>query len=81
MSIDAKYLEFFKMTEPIRQVGFEMYLISLLCFKGSFVCSLFLNFKGKMRYWLTGVGAVFLSYSWFNIKTIMNYASTLLFGG
>ena len=34
MSIDEKYIEFFRMTEPIRQIGFDTYLISLLCFKG-----------------------------------------------
>lgn len=81
MAIDDKYLEFFRMTEPIRQIGFDTYLISLLCFKGSFICSLFLTFKGRLRYWLSGVGSLFLLYSSYNINTIMKFASTLLFGG
>ena len=81
MGVDAQYLKFFEMTEPIRQIGFETYIISLLCFKGAFVCSLFLTFKGRLRYWLSGLGTLGLAYSWYNIKMIMNFASTLLFGG
>mmetsp|Transcript_3541 Transcript_3541/g.8092 ORF Transcript_3541/g.8092 Transcript_3541/m.8092 type:complete len:242 (-) Transcript_3541:175-900(-) len=81
MGADAQYLQFLEMTEPIRRIGFDTYIVSLLCFKGAFVCSLFLTFKGRLRYWLSGVGTLGLAYSWYNIKTIMSFASTLLFGG
>ena len=79
MGIDANYLKFFEMTASIRKSGFDMYVLSLLSFNGSFAMSLFLHYKGPMRMGLSGLAFVFTLFSWVNISRIMGLASVLLF--
>ena len=79
MNSDAEYLEFFKMTGPIRKKGFQMYVVSLLGFKGSFILSLFLSGKSKLRYYLSGFAFAISLLSCFYIKRIMDLASAILY--
>lgn len=79
MGMDAAYLEFFAAMESVRKLGFDMYLLSLVSFGGSFVASLFLNYKGRMRYAMSGSALMCTLFSWVTIRKILKAASTAIF--
>ena len=76
---DAAFVEFFQATSVIRESGFTSFLLALLAFKSSFVLSLWLNFEGKMRWWLSGIVLGVDLAGWWAWSTIMTLANKILF--
>lgn len=76
---DAAFQQFFHATTFIRESGFHSFLLALMSFKSSFVLSLWLNFKGRMRWWLSGLVLGVDLVGWYAWSTIMTLANTILF--
>lgn len=76
---DLADMQFFEMTSSFRENAFHTFIISLLSFNSSFILSLFLNYEGKMRWWVAGSAAVLSVISWWQWSEIMSIASTLIF--
>jgi len=73
------YIAFFDATQVIRENAFHSFIISLLSFNTSFILSLFLNYEGEMRWWVSGIAAALSVLSWWQWSSIMSIASQLIF--
>ena len=58
MGDDQAFVALFQSTASVRALGFETMVCSLFCLKMSFVMSVFLYFKGKVRYYLSSIATV-----------------------
>ena len=76
---DAAFVEFFQATTMIRESGFNAFILALVSFKSSFVLSLWLNFEGKMRWWLSGLVLGADLVGWYAWSTIAVLANKILF--
>ena len=76
---DEALVEFLAQTEGIRAGGFNAFLASLLFFKCSFLSSVFINYEGKMRWWLAGLVLAVDLIGWWKWSTIHVLASKLIF--
>lgn len=79
MGHDQEFLKFFEATLFYRQAAFDAFVLSLVSFELSFLSSLYINYKGKMRYLITGLALCFLLASFYHWATIMAIAGKLLF--
>jgi len=79
LGMDVAYLEFFEATTMIRESGFSAFILALVSFKSSFVLSLWLNFQGKLRWWLSGLVLGVDLIGWVAWSTIMQLANQILF--
>lgn len=80
MGHDDEFLRFFAATTGIRETGFDAFLGMLICFKASFLLSLFLNYEGnpRLRWWVSGLVLAVDMYAWWNWSTIFKLADDLL---
>ena len=80
MGNDAAFLNFFEATTGIRETGFDSFLGMLLCFKLSFLLSLFLTYEGnpKLRWWISSLVLLVDLFAWWNWSRIFLLASNLL---
>ena len=76
---DQAFVEFFSVTALYRKLAFDAFLVCLVSLKASFTLSLFLNFDGKMRWWVSGVAAAISLLSLYHWHNIMTVAGRLLF--
>lgn len=76
---DEGGVQFFDATQSIRQNAFHAFIISLISFNTSFILSLFLNYEGKMKWWVAGIAAALSLLSWWQWSSIMHIASQLIF--
>jgi len=70
---DAAFLDFFAATASARDIAFKCFLCTLVSFNASFVLSIFLNTKGKQRWWTSAFAAFLVAgsiASWNNILVI-----------
>lgn len=79
LGMDAGFVEFFQATSFIRESGFTAFVLALVAFKSSFLLSLWLNFEGKMRWWLSGLVLGVDLIGWVGWSTIMYLANQTLF--
>lgn len=79
MGIDDRYMEFFRATEVYRRRGFNTYVTSLICFKSSLVLNLFLNYKGRTRWMVSGLAALIALVTWSHLSQIIHLATRLLY--
>lgn len=70
---------FFQATQGIRDNAFHAFIVSLLSFNSSFILSLFLNYKGTVRWWVAGAASALSLISWWQWNCIMHIASQLIF--
>lgn len=80
MGNDADFVEFFTATQGVRDTSFDSFFLMLLCFKGSFLLSIFLNFKDSksFRWFIAGLVLAADLYGWWNWSAIVRLASKLL---
>lgn len=80
MSKDAAFVEFFEATSSIRELSFDSFFYMLLCFKASFLLSIFLNYKDnpRLRWCVTVIVLAADAYAWWNWSLILKYAANLL---
>jgi len=76
---DLQYLEFISSTAQIRETAFDSFLLSLVAFEISFVSSIFLQYKGRVRWWLSGAATIAIFATFWQWSSIMTTASKLLF--
>uniref|UniRef100_A0A7S1YX84 Uncharacterized protein n=1 Tax=Ditylum brightwellii TaxID=49249 RepID=A0A7S1YX84_9STRA len=75
---DVQFWEFFSATEDIRKSSYTSMAVALATFEISFILSLFLNYRGRGR-WFFLVMATVLSIScWRTWYKIMNLAFTII---
>jgi hypothetical protein len=79
MGQDQAFLQFFAATDQIRKRGFDSFLLALLSFEVCFVASLFLNYDGKIRWWLLSLSSIVAIISWSHWQSIVAIAGNLLF--
>lgn len=79
LGMDGAFCEFFQATTWIRESGFNAFLLALVSFKSSFVLALWLNFEGKLRWWLSGLVLGVDLAGWAAWWTIMQLANQILF--
>jgi hypothetical protein len=77
--LDASFLEFYAATADVRDRAFRCFIIALLSFEVCFVSSLFLNYDGKLRWWVSGLAAAASLISWLHWQNIIAIAGELLF--
>lgn len=70
---------FFDATQNIREHAFGAFIVSLSSFNASFILSLFLNYEGRMKWWVAGIAAALSLLSWMQWSTIMSIATQLIF--
>ena len=75
---DAAVLSFFTQTQPIRELAYDTWIVSLVAFQASFVLSLFLNHDGGWDVKLAVGAAVAAVLCWWKWSMVMVLASTLL---
>ena len=75
MSMDDEYVQFFHDTEPIRKTAFWSFVGTILTFNISFVLSLYLQYEGSIRWWITGISSIIIALCCQNWLLIMKYAS------
>ena len=75
---DVAVLQFFTSTQPIRELAYDTWIVSLVAFQASFVLSLFLNHDGGWDVKLAVGAAVAAVLCWWKWSTVMVLASTLL---
>lgn len=76
---DEAFTEFFARTMHLRSNGFACFLTALVCFNISFALTLFLKFKGKQRWYASGVAAVLMIMSFHSWWSIMGIAKEVIF--
>ena len=76
---DLAFVEFFDATARTRKSAFDGFILTLLSFELSFVLSLFLNYKGVLRWCASGTAALAVLASWWSWNHIMGIAGRLLF--
>ena len=79
LNMDASFLEFFAATATVRKRAFDSFLVALVSFELCFVTSLFLNYDGKVRWWVASVAIILALYSWVHWQDIITVAGRLLF--
>lgn len=79
LNMDSSFLEFFAATATVRKRAFDSFLIALISFELCFVTSLFLNYDGKVRWWVASVAIILAFYSWQHWQDIITVAGRLLF--
>jgi hypothetical protein len=79
LGYDAAFLEFAEKSESIRESAFGAFLVSLLAFKSSFLLTLFLNYEGKTRWWISGIVLAVDLVGWFVWSRLAVMARQILF--
>jgi hypothetical protein len=79
LGYDAAFLEFAEQTDAIRESAFGAFLISLLTFKTSFLLTLFLNYEGKTRWWISSIVLAVDLVGWFVWSRLAVMARQILF--
>lgn len=79
LGLNKSVFDFFAATQGIRDNAFHAFIISLISFNSSFILSLFLNYKGEMRWWVAAVAAALSLISWWQWNSIIHIASQLIF--
>jgi hypothetical protein len=77
MGMDDAYMEFFEVTADVRKSAFVSFVGTILSFFLSFLLSLYLQYEGAVRFWITSITAVAIAIcvqQWF---LIMKYASVV----
>ena len=80
MGMDDKFLQFFQETHYIRESAFHTFIWGLIAFQGSFVCSLFLNYTGWMRWFVLAVSSIASMFSCYKWNEILGIAGKILYG-
>jgi len=76
---DSGYMKFLSATADVRNFGFMSMIVSLFSFKGSFVASTFLYFKGRPRYVLSAAVLLLAILSSMIWLPIIGHATQLIF--
>jgi len=76
---DEAFLQFIAATQGTRVGGFNSFLASLLLLKTSFILSVFINYEGKLRWWLAGLIIALDLIGWWKWSTIYVAARELVF--
>ncbi|GFH54749.1 predicted protein [Chaetoceros tenuissimus] len=79
MGNDLGYINFIEQTANIRKIGFKAMLISQYSMQSSFVVSIFLKFKGKLRMLLGPIALIFSLWSMSVWGPIFRIAAETLF--
>ena len=79
MGNDLGYINFLEQTSNIRKIGFKAMLISQYSMQSSFVVSIFLKFKGKLRILLGPIALIFSLWSMSVWGPIFRIAAETLF--
>lgn len=79
MGNDLGYINFIEQTANIRKIGFKAMLISQYSMQSSFVVSIFLKFKGKLRILLGPIALIFSLWSMSVWGPIFRIAAETLF--
>ena len=79
MSKDVGAYAFFDATQTIRENAYHAFIVSLVSFNSSFILALFLNYEGKMRWWVACIAAAISLVSWYQWNSIMTIASQIIF--
>ena len=79
MGLDDKFLQFFQETHYIRESAFHTFIWGLLSFQGSFICSLFLNYSGWMRWFVLAISSIASLFSIYKWNEILSIAGKILY--
>lgn len=79
MGIDQNFLDYFAQTTWLRKQAFDSFVISLLTFEVSFISSLYINYRGKLKWLATLLATVLAIYSFYHWGLIMQIASKLIY--
>jgi hypothetical protein len=76
--MDAEFVQFFAASQPMRELAYDTFLVSLVSFQISFCLSLFLTHDEGMNYKLAVFGGVLALACWWKWSTVMMLAKTIL---
>lgn len=75
---DGQVLQFFGQTQPVRELAYDTWVVSLVAFQASFVLSLFLNHDSGWDWKIATLAALAALLCWWKWSTVMALAAILL---